>query len=231
MTRTVDDGMADLSLDSPSAFRLVAAAAATVGSLALVALGVQIGTDGLGSLGPDRNPASETIAPAAAVVDQGRVRGAQGLDQTLRSLVPLSLAPLGSGAAAGSAGLDGPTGTNLTAPGAGSTSAAGPNGTAGPSADPAPAPAPGPTSPIPVPVPTPEPVPLTPAVPALPDPAPVLEPLAPVLDPLLELVGGSSSSSSSSPSTTPSGATTVVAAPAPAQPTGLLPTLTGLLGL
>ena len=194
--------MADPSLDSPASFRLVAAAAAMVGSLALVALGVQIGTDGLGSGGPDRNPGTEAASPAAAVVDLPRMRPESGLDQTLLSLLPLPAATdVGSTSGAPFAPASGSTGT-------GSTGAP-----AGPP-PPDPGPAPDPTTPVPVPAPTPPPPPVLPA-----DPSPLLEPLEPILDPVVETVvepitGGSDGGQTEQPLTS-----------------SLLSTLTVLLGL
>ena len=165
LTRTVDDGMADLSLESPTTFRLVAAATATVASLALVALGVQLGTDGLG-IGSDRNPASASASPAAAVVDLGRPRVAPDLSDTLLSLFPAALTtPAASGA------------TTLSA---GSGAAA-----------PAPAPAPAPSEPAPAPAPEPAPTPLPEPLPSapLPDPSPILAPLEPVVDTVTDGLG------------------------------------------
>lgn len=197
LTRTVDDGMADLSLESPTTFRLVAAATATVASLALVALGVQLGTDGLG-IGSDRNPASASASPAAAVVDLGRPRVAPDLGDTLLSLFPAALTtPASTGA------------TSLT-------TGSGPS----PSA-PAPAPAPSEPTPAPAPAPAPAPLPPAPAPAPLPDPSPVLAPLEPVVETVTDGLG------------------TLVTEPEPEagdagtteDPVGLVPTLTGLLGL
>lgn len=190
--------MAALSLQSPGAFRLVAASAAMVGSLALVALGVQIGTNGLGTDGPDRGPATATASPAAAVVGVARGRTTPpALQDALAALVPLAPAVGGAGSATTS-GVGG-TGTGSssggdTPPGAGPTSA--------------PAPSPAPNGPAPTPSPVPVPLPAPPPTPVpVPDPVPILDPLAPVLGPVL----GGSSTGATGP--------------------GLLPTLTGLLGL
>ena len=156
--------MADLSLESPTTFRLVAAATATVASLALVALGVQLGTDGSG-IGSDRNPASATASPAAAVVDLGRPRSAPDLRDTLLSLFPAALTtPAVSGATTISTG-SGPAPAPAPSP-------------AAPAPEPAPAPAPAPT---------PDPAPL-PSAP-LPDPSPVLAPLEPVVETVTDEVG------------------------------------------
>lgn len=199
--------MADLSLDSPTSFRLVAAAAATVASLALVALGVQIGTDGLGADDPGRNRAATASSRSAAVVDdRSRPRPEVGLDQTLLSLVPV--APPAASA---------PTAST-------STAAGGSGGAPAPSpapAEPAP-PAPGPSpAPAPVPVPAPE-VPPAPAVPSVPDAEPLLGPLEPVLEPLVEgVVDPLATLGAPAPEATPSASSNA----------GLLSTLAGLLGL
>jgi hypothetical protein len=208
--------MAASYLESPGAFRLVAAAAATVGSLALVALGVQIGTNGLGIDGPDRNPASATASPAAAVVDIARPRATPpALDDTLASLVPLGgLAGVdgsGGGPSAGS------TGSSLTGAGTGGAAAGGTTGgdaSAPPPSDPAP------TVPVPVPAPPTTPtVPLPGTPPTIPDPVTILDPL-PLVGPIVGGLTGSGTGSTSSGSAAGS-----------AGGVGLLPTLTGLLGL
>jgi hypothetical protein len=200
--------MAALSLESPGAFRLVAAAAATVGSLALVALGVQLGTNGLGTDGPDRNPATATASPAAAVVDLARPRATPpALQDALTALVPFAGAGAGPSSGAGSTGALG--GSLTAAPSDGGTSTA-------PAPAPAPSPAPAPTDPVASPVPTPVlpgpgPGPSPTPTPTVPDPVAVLDPLSPLLAPVVGDLGTSSRDATGS--------------------AGLLPTLTGLLGL
>lgn len=193
--------MADLSLESPTTFRLVAAATATVASLALVALGVQLGTDGFG-IGSDRNPASASASPAAAVVDLGRPRVAPDLSDTLLSLFPAAL-------------------TTPAVPGA-TTILTG----SGPSPA-APAPAPAPSEPAPAPAPEPAPAPLPEPLPSapLPDPSPVLEPLEPVVETVTDGLGALDATLEPEPEP---GTTDTTEEPVEVD---LLPTLTGLLGL
>ncbi len=171
--------MAELRLDAPSAFRIVAAAAATVASLGLVALGVQIGTNGLGSGGPERNPASAAASPAAAVVNLGRTRPVPSLGETILALLPTPAVVL----------------PVVTAPGVASTTSAlddpsldRPAAVPSPADAPSPAPAPAPAPPGPVPTPTPPVLPAPTDPPPVPGTEPIIDPVAPLLDPLLDVL-------------------------------------------
>lgn len=163
--------MADPRLSSPAAFRLVAVAAAAVASLGFVALGVQLGTDGLGSDGPGRNPGSATASPAAAVVDLARTRPpSPTLEEQFITLLSASLAPGVGSTSSGSPPVDAGSGTGSDAP-------------APPSGDPVP-----PTTPDDPPAvvpPGPPPIP----DPILPDPGPLPDPVA-ILDPIVDPVLG-----------------------------------------
>lgn len=170
--------MSDPRLSSPSSIRLVAAAAAAIASLGVVALGVQLGTNGLVGDGPGRNPGSNSATPASATVDLPRARSGVTLDDTLIALVPAAGAnAFGSSS---SAGAFSPSGTP-----AGATTAA----PAGPAdGGSAPAPAPGPVPPAPtLPAPT-VPAGPTPTVPTPPATIPPI--LDPVVEPIDDALGG-----------------------------------------
>ena len=152
--------MSDPRLSSPSSLRLVAAAAAAVGALGVVALGVQLGTSGLVGDGPGRNPGSASATPASASVELPRSRPGTTLEQTLVSLIP----------AAGATAFGSSTGTAASAPAPAPT----------PTADAAPAPQPPPSD-------TPSsPVPTLPApTPTIPAPTPTVPP---AIEPVVEAV-------------------------------------------
>jgi len=162
-------GMGKMRMDPTGRFRLLAFMAAAIASVGLVALGVQIGTDGLRSNGPERNAASATAAPTAAVVDLRRARPIPGLDQALDSGLPVELAG----------------GVGLPDAQAGAAQVMVP--------DEAPAPSSAPSNPSDAPAPVEQPpisdLPLAPvAEPLLPVASPILEPLEPVLNPLLAIL-------------------------------------------
>ena len=174
--------MSDPRLSSPSSIRLVAAAAAAVGALGVVALGVQLGTSGLVGDGPGRNPGSATATPASATVELPRSRPGATLEQTLVSLFPAAGATaFGSSTAAGATPLPAP------APSAG-------DGGTGP----APSPNPPPTTP-PLPT-TPVTPPTTPSLPAPPATIPpALDPVVEVVDDALSDVAEATTETSTSP--------------------------------
>lgn len=169
------------ALLSPSAslMRLLSVSVAALAALALVVLGVKIGTDGLGVLTGERNPASVTLSPTAALVDLPRARPT-ATNPDLRGTL-LSLLPPGA--------LDVADEATVTAtPAASTATPAAPTGPA-PSTDtappeapaPGPAPAPLPTDALPVPVPVPVPTPI---------PVPVSDPVVGTVDQLVETVTG-----------------------------------------
>jgi hypothetical protein len=179
--------MSDPRLASPSTLRLVAAAAAAVASLGVVALGVQLGTNGLVGDAPGRNPGSATASPAAAVVDRARTgAGSAELDQILLSLVP----------AAGA----GSSGTSSTANAAATTPTAAEPASAPEAAPSAPPPGDGSTPVPPTPPVTTPPLPPAPA----PAPTPTLPPeLDPVVDPIIGVIDGGGNEPSGASSTAP----------------------------
>ncbi len=168
------------ALLSPSAslMRLLSVSVAALAASALVVLGVMIGTDGLGLLRGERNPASVTLSPAAALVDLPRARPtAQSADlrATLLSLLPpgaLDTVSDDPAAATIAPAAPAPAPTALT-----------PTPEAAPPAGPAPepAPAPAPTDALPVPLPVPVPAPAPPAA---------VEPVVGTVDQLIETVTG-----------------------------------------
>ncbi len=173
------------ALLSPSAslMRLLSVSVAALAALALVVLGVKIGTDGLGLLTGERNPASVTLSPTAALVDLPRARPTTA-NPDLRGTL-LSLLPPG---ALDAAVDDAPATPAPSAPPAiPAAPAAGPAPSTEPAPPgapaPAPTPAPTPIGALPVPVPTPVPVPA-------PIPAPVSEPVVGTVDQLIETVTG-----------------------------------------
>lgn len=151
---------------APSTMRLVSASVAAIAALGVVALGVRLGTDGLGSA-PARNPASATATPAAAVVDRARPAGS-ALEQAVLSTLADDEATATATAVDAPAAPAGPT----PAP----TPADAPPPAPAPAPEPAPAPdepvAPLPDSPVPLPV----------------DPEPVVAPVEETVDTLVDAV-------------------------------------------
>ncbi|HUP87035.1 MAG TPA: hypothetical protein VM143_15380 [Acidimicrobiales bacterium] len=169
--------MSDPRLSSPSSIRLVAAAVAAVASLGVVALGVQLGTNGLVGDGRGRNPGSATATPASATVDLPRSRG--DLFQT--QIDSATIAPVTGGTDAVDASATPAPAGPVAVP---------PSADPDPIASPVPGPTPGPTTPAPTLPPTPVPTPTIP--PAL---DPIVEPVADLIDGL----GGASTDSSATP--------------------------------
>lgn len=170
------------ALLSPSAslMRLLSVSVAALAALALVVLGVKIGTDGLGVLTGERNPASVTLSPTAALVDLPRARPTTAnpdLRGTLLSLLPPGALDERIDTPAAPAPL-----APVAGPGAPTSGPAPSTDTAPPVAPaPEPAPAPLPTDALPVPVPVPVPAPI---------PAPVSDPVVGTVDQLVETVTG-----------------------------------------
>jgi len=152
--------------------RLLSVSVAALAASALVVLGVMIGTDGLGLLGGERNPASVTLAPTAALVDLPPARPT--LQSTDLRATLLSLLPPGALDA-----VSNDPAAAIIAP-------------AAPAPDPAvPAPSPEAVPPVgPAPEPAPAPVPTDPLPVPVPAPPPGTEPVVGTVDQLVESVTG-----------------------------------------